>query len=435
MGKLVLSSFQWMVFILAGTIVAPVSVAYAFGFSAADTATLLQRAFFVVGLTSMLQGVFGHKLPLMEGPAGLWWGVFLAYASLVSKSGAEGHAILSSLELGLMASGALFLFLSAFNLIRFVQKLFSPAVTGIYLILLIIQLSGPFIQGILGAESGSMDGLTAILAIITLILSVILSQSKRAFFKNYSVLISLIIGWVLFIAFGKADFAMPGGASVVRFPQWLAWGAPSFNLGVFITSLLTALLLLTNLMASVDAVKQVVKPKKQENMRLTNAIMGINQIFAGLFPTVGCVPISGSAGFILTTRIKERLPFLIGSALILMLSFFPAVTDLFSDLPAPVGYATLFVSMASILGLGIKTVKNEISNEKKATVISLSIMVGAGILLLPQSALSHLPSVVASILHNGLIVGVVIAMVLDQILARPSKQSIKLARAGENNKK
>jgi xanthine/uracil permease len=417
MGKTFFSSFQWMVFILAGSIVVPISVAYAFGFSTAETADLLQRTFFIVGVTTLLQGLFGHKLPLIEGPAGLWWGVFLAYAGFSVHSGST-QGILSSLELGLLASGMLFILLSSFNLIKYVQMLFTPAVTGTYLILLILQLSGPFITGILGADEGRVDGKTTVAALITLALSIALSQSRVVFLKNYSVLISLVFGWILFSLLGLASFSTSADVGIFSLPKWFVWGTPTFNTSVFITSLLTALLLMTNMIASVEAVKQVVQPKKLESMRKTSFIMGVNQMLAGIFPTVGGVPISGSAGFILTTRIKDRLPFLIGASIVLVMSFFPIITAFFATLPAPVGYATLFVSMAGIMGLGMNTVKQDLTNEKKVLVISVSIMVGCGVLLLPGKTLTALPSVVQSLLHNGLVVGVLVAMVLDQIIGR-----------------
>ncbi|GGH86121.1 purine/pyrimidine permease [Pullulanibacillus pueri] len=421
MGRLTLSSFQWMVFILAGVIVAPVSVAFAYGFSADQTAELLQRTFFVMGLTSLLQGLFGHKLPLMEGPAGLWWGVFLAYAGGATVAG-DQTAILSSLVLGLFVSGLLFIILAALNLIDHVKKLFTPTIIGTYLILLILQLSGPFVEGILGAEGGTINGKVAICALITLVIAIVFSQLRIAFFKNYSVLLSLVIGWVLFAVMGIAGHST-AGQPVFSVPHWFAWGKPTFNLGVVITAILTGLLLLTNLIASADAVKQVVQPEKDESLRRTSFIMGLNQILSGLFPTIGGVPISGSAGFILTTRIKDRLPFLIGSLIILILSFFPVIMGFFAALPAPVGYATLFISMAGIIGLGLQSLKGELHNEKKVTVVCLSIMAGTGILLLPQSALQGLPSVLSSLLHNGLVVGVVIAVILDQLIGRAPKRS------------
>lgn len=144
-------------------------------------------------------------------------------------------------------------------------------------------------------------------------------------------------------------------------------------------------------------------------------MIGINQIIAGLFSAVGSVAISGSAGFILTTRIKERLPFLIGSGIILVMSFFPIVMNLFASLPDAIGYGTMFVSIASIGGLGFKTFKASVDSETKLTVMSIAFMAGAGMMLIPKEALSILPSTVSSLLTNGLVIGVVIAIILEQL--------------------
>lgn len=417
MTKHIFSSIQWMVFILAGTIVTPISVAFAFHFSGAETADLLQRTFFVVGLTSILQGMFGHRLPLMEGPAGLWWAVFLTYAAVASHSGISGELILRSLELGVLSAGGLFILLSVFKLNQYIRKIFTPTMTGVYLILLVVQLSGPFIEGILGINGGHLDWKTATGAIVTLCLAIILSRLSFSILKNYSVLISLIVGWALFALMGLTESPVKPH-HIFQFPSVFAWGIPTFQLSVFITAMLTALLLLTNLLASVDVVKQVVEPEKNISLDRIGFIMGINQLIGGLFSTIGGVPISGSAGFIKTTGIKERLPFLIGSVFILILSFFPFVMDILASIPASVGYATLFVSISSIAGMGIRTLKPVLDQENKLTVISLSFMAGAGILLLPAGALKGLPSIVSSLLSNGLVIGVLFGILLEQAFLR-----------------
>src|SRR5699024_12044319 len=61
----------------------------------------------------------------------------------------------------------------------------------------------------------------------------------------------------------------------------------------------------------------------QCSQRNAGIVSGINQILAGLFSTVGSVPISGTASFIESTKQFLRLPFIIGSLLVVIVSFFP----------------------------------------------------------------------------------------------------------------
>src|SRR5699024_10580278 len=125
-------SMQWAFFILANIVVIPVSIGFAFGLPLEDIATLLQRTFFVVGITSLLQGLFGHKLPLNESPAGLWWSLFLIYAGASAGSLSETNTVLRSLELGILIAGGLFILLSALKLMNPIKRLFTPLVTGTY---------------------------------------------------------------------------------------------------------------------------------------------------------------------------------------------------------------------------------------------------------------------------------------------------------------
>lgn len=135
---------------IAGSIVAPIAIADLFGLSGVETTGLVQRTMFVLGAACLLQAIFGHRLPINEGPAGLWWGVFAIYAGLSSTLFSSQTETLRGLEGAMIVSGFVFILLSLFKLIQKLAKFFTPVVLGIYLLLLVIQLSGSFINGMLG---------------------------------------------------------------------------------------------------------------------------------------------------------------------------------------------------------------------------------------------------------------------------------------------
>ena len=98
------------------------------------------------------------------------------------------------------------------------------------------------------------------------------------------------------------------------------------NYGHFVT-----LLLLTNMLASIRVVQKVVSKYEEnaasERFKQAGIITGINQLLGGLFSAIGPVAISGSAGFIATTNIYKRLPFILGSSFIIVVSIFPKITS------------------------------------------------------------------------------------------------------------
>jgi xanthine/uracil permease len=421
--KLTFSSLQWMVFILAGSLVAPIAIGDAFGMTQAETADLLQRSFFIIGLSAILQVLFGHKLPINEGPAGLWWGVFTVYAGIVASGALTAADGLQQLTAGMLISGILFFLLGAFRVITSVRALFTPLVTGTYLILLVSQLSGSFIKGMLGIGylQERADAKVAVASLFVLVLSIVLGKSRVKGLRSYSILISLIIGWGLFKLLNLTKETM-NAVKVISFPEWLAWGMPELSGGAILTSLFVGLLLLTNMVASINVVEKAYESENEKyepiNYNRSSIIMGLNTWIAGLFSAVASVPISGASGFILTTKMFSRLAFILGNALIIVISFFPPLTFFFAGIPAPVGYATIFLPFSSMIGLAFKEYKSELKSDTNLFIISTSLMVGIGSLFIPAAALKEWPSIIVTLLSNGLIMGMLTCMALEQFYKR-----------------
>ncbi|WP_243292033.1 purine/pyrimidine permease [Bacillus sp. FJAT-47783] len=421
-----LSSIQWMVFMIAGTIVTPIAVAASFGMDAHETAGLIQRTIFVLGLSSLLQVLFGHRYPINEGPAGLWWGVFVIYASLGPTLFGSHEKTLQAIEAGILASGVLFILLSLFGLIEKISKLFTPVVTGVYLLLLVSQLSGSFLNGMLGVgyRKEGVDLHVAGLCFVLIVFTFLLIRKGPAVVRQYAILISLAIGWVLFALF---DLAIPieRPNQFIAFPQIFAFGEPVWDTGMIVTSAFITLLLLANLIASIQVVDQVLKNQGIQNgetrYRQAGFMTGINQLLGGFFSAIGCVPISGAAGFIATTKISAKLPFIIGSVLVITMSFFPAITSFFAALPTPVGFATIFTIFASMIGLAFEEF-DKVQDAKQARyVIGISLLTGIGAMFVASSAFKGIPPIVTSLLNNGLVLGTVVAIFVDQLTKSRTK--------------
>ena len=51
----------------SGSLIVPISVATSYGLNGAEAIAFVQRTLFVLGF-GLLQAIFGHKLPIQEGP-------------------------------------------------------------------------------------------------------------------------------------------------------------------------------------------------------------------------------------------------------------------------------------------------------------------------------------------------------------------------------
>ncbi|MFS0861214.1 purine/pyrimidine permease [Fredinandcohnia sp. 179-A 10B2 NHS] len=426
--KLFFSALQWLAFIVASSIVAPIAIASIYGMDLVETAGFVQRTFLVLGLSSLLQVYFGHRLPINEGPAGLWWGVFIIYAGLGPTLYGSGEETLRAIQSGILISGILFMILSVFGIIDRISKLFTPVVTGVYLILLVSQLSGSFLKGILGIGyrgKYTVDLKILGICVVLIIFSFVFSKKGPRALKQYSVLFSLALGWGIFALFGLTDPIQVPSAHIISVPESFAFGLPTFDTGMVATSVLVTLLLLTNLIASIRVVEQVLKaqevPVEKTRYRPAGFIAGINQLLAGLFSAVASVPISGAAGFIATTKITSRLPFILGSIFLISISFFPHVMIFVSALPTPVGYATVFIIFANLMVPAFQEFDLIENKSSSRLIIAFSLFVGIGAMFVSAEAFEQISPIVASILNNGLILGTVVSIFIEQLAIRFEK--------------
>ena len=143
--KTFLSALQWALFILAGSLIVPISVATSYGLDGAEAIAFVQRTLFVLGFAGLLQAIFGHKLPIQEGPCTLV-GIFSLYASLGVVLFGSSNETLKVLQYAFLLSGIICIILSVFGLIDKLVRYFTPTVIGTYLFLLVAQLSGSFLK-------------------------------------------------------------------------------------------------------------------------------------------------------------------------------------------------------------------------------------------------------------------------------------------------
>ncbi|MEH6941750.1 purine/pyrimidine permease [Bacillus sp. JJ722] len=418
--KQLLSSIQWLAFIFSSSIIAPIAVAGLFDLNPIETAEFIQRAVFVLGIAGLLQILIGHKLPINEGPAGLWWGVFALYAGLSTTLFASHTETLQALQGALLISGLFFVLLSCFGFIRKLSNLFTSTVTGVYLLLLVLQLSESFIKGMLGisGERGVIHGPTAILSVLLVGTTFWLTRHKKMFIKQYAILLSLLVGWLLFAIFRLAPKPNVQDVDLFSIPEMFTFGKPIFNSGMIITAIFVTFLLIANMIASIRITESILKKMnvKVDNYSLNRSgmVSGFTQILGGAFSTMGPVPLSGAGGFIQATGISTKLPFIVASILVILISFFPPIMSIFAAMPPAVGYSVSFVIFAGMLSVALSELQN--SSDRIRTVIGVALLSGTGVMFLPTEAFEGVHPVITSILSNGLILGTIVCICGEQLL-------------------
>lgn len=412
-------SLQWLSFTLANSAVLPVVVGSALGLDQAGIATLAQRTFFFQAVASLLQVSFGHRLPIIEGPSGMWWGIFITLAAMAPGLGKPLSLLRTDLEFGVMAAGFILVLVGMTGFIGKALKLFTPAVTGSVLVLLGLQLSGTFVKGMfgIGSQGGGIDLKSGVVSIIVVALVIVINLKAKGFLKSIAILIGIAAGWIIAVLCGVPSGEFLALHTIFALPKIFAWGPPTFDPGIVLTSVLTGLLVLSNLVASILAMERVLKTELPQKVYNRGVVFtGIADILAGLGSTVGFVPYSAGAGMVSLSRVAARLPFVIFAAALVIMGLLPQVGAFLASIPEPVGYSVLLASFCQMLGFGLKDYARLEFEARDYFVVGLPVLFGTGVMNLPNGAFGGIPTFAQYILGNGFIAGMLLCMLLEHVL-------------------
>ncbi|WP_214821846.1 MULTISPECIES: purine/pyrimidine permease [unclassified Exiguobacterium] len=406
----VTTTIQWFIFILATNIVPPLSIAALFELSPDETMTFISRSLFIFALFSIVQTLLGHRLPILEGPAGIWWGVFTLYASIGPALYGSQQETLQALGFMLFLSGILGVLLTVTGILRRMLSLFTPQVLGVYMILLVLQLSGAVIKGGFGVTE---DGINIVQAVATAGLVLFALTLEQSRFKQYGLVMTLFVGFGLF---HLLDLGNPivRSESFFLVPELLPFGNWVWDWNLLPTAFVITLLLMTNVLANIKLIERIVSSREKRevkgNVPASGVASGISQIVAGLFGTPGPVAISGTAGFLSSTESVQRAPHLIAHTLMMGLALIGPFVSLIASIPAAVGYAIVTPLIATMIIIGINEAAFELKQSTASLTVGLPLVIGAGAMLLPPGSMNDLPPLLATVFSNGLVLGTIVAL-------------------------
>lgn len=405
---------QWLAFAIASIIIVPVVVGLHLGLDTRQIAAFIQRTFFFTGVFSYLQVKWGHRVPIVEGPGGMWYSLFIIAAVFYPQIGKPLGELRSDLVAGLFLTGIMYLILVLSGLYNKIRPLFTPMVNGTFLILMPLSLSATVIRGILGINGFYWQGVLA--AVVAVVAIVFVSLKAQGFLQSISVLCGLGAGWSAAVVLGVGVPSI-SGHSIISFPEFLPWGRPTLDYGIAISSLITGFLIMSNHVAStfnVYALQGLEAADKDYNRGLV--VTGLANIGAAIWGLLGFIPFASTIGFLKLTGMTWKKPYMLFSLLLIVFSLFPAVGGLLASIPAQVGYAVLLVVLCQVMGSGIQEYARLSFDNKEVFTCGFSLLIGVGVMFLPPETFVFLDPALRIILGNGLIMGLLVCISLERVL-------------------
>jgi len=373
----------------------------------------LQKLFFITGLTLLAQLVWGHRLPLVSGPATVL---------LVGIVASQGFRI-SVINTSMMIGGIFIGILAAAGLFSYLKKLFTARVISVVLLLIVFTLA-PTILDLMAGQNSKISPvynltLSIFLVFIMFLLHKILSDSWRMGLIICSIAGGSIVYFLLFPeAFNKDAFAQE---------PWMGFFFKDLTIhpevapGVLISFIICYLALTVNDLGSIQSVNEMLGPKDADR-RINRGIIftGIANFASGLMGIIGPVNYSLSPGVLASTRCASRHPLFPAAIFILLLSPFPRLIGFMGSVPSAVIGGVMVYIMTSQVSAGLQIAIQDLRASdfsfESGVVIGMPVLLGNIVAFLPAQVLDGIPLMLRPILGNGFVAGVVAAMFLEHLI-------------------
>ncbi|HLV05307.1 nucleobase:cation symporter-2 family protein [uncultured Georgenia sp.] len=411
LGRTYLYGLQHIMTMYGGVIAPPLIVGQAAGLDAAQIGILVSAALLVSGAATILQTVgipfFGSQLPLVQGIS------FASVSTMVAVATGDGG--LPAVFGSIMVAGAIGLAISPFfaQVIRF----FPPVVTGTIITVIGISLLPVAVRWMMGgnaeaADWGSVPNIT--LAVVTLVIVLALSRFLQGTISRLSILLGLVIGTVLALPFGMADFSTVGEGAAVALPSPFAFGLPTFQVGAVISMTIVVLVIMTETTADIIAVGEIVGTKV--DARRVGDGLRADMAATTLAPVLNTFPASAFAqnvGLVAITGIRSRWAVAAGGSVLFVLGLLPVLGRVVAAIPMPVLGGAGLVLFGSVAASGIRTLSRvEYDGNLNLTLVAVAISFGVIPIAVPQFY-DRFPEWVGMVFHSGISAASVVAVLLN----------------------
>ncbi|XOQ37803.1 MAG: Xanthine permease [Lactococcus sp.] len=409
-SKSAVLGLQHLLAMYSGSILVPIMIAGALGYSTKELTYLISTDIFMCGVATFLQlqvnKYFGIGLPVVLGVA------FQSVAPL-SIIGAKlgSGAIFGSI----IVSGLIVILISGF--FSKIRKFFPPLVTGSVITTIGLTLI-PVAIGNMGNNIPKPELSSVILAVVTILVILFIHAVTTGFIRSIAILIGLIIGTVVAAFMGVVDFSPIAQAPLIHIPTPFFFGKPIFDFSSILMMTIISLVSMVESTGVYLALSDITGDEISET-RLRNGYRaeGLAVALGGIFNTFPYTGFSQNVGLVQLSGIKTRRPIFYTAGFLVILGLLPKFGACAQIIPAPVLGGAMLVMFGMVTIQGIRMLgRVDFDNEHNLLIAAMAVASGVG--FNGTTLFQALPDTVGMFLNNGIVMATLVAIILNLIFNR-----------------
>ena len=410
-GQLLLYSLQW--FVLAVAVV--VTSLFISTGTPAEKILYAQKVFALMGITTIVQVIWGHKFPIVVGPAAV---LLVGIITALSSQGAEPNT--NKIYTAIVIGGIAITALSIGRTLERIQKIFTPRIIVVILMLIAFTLSPTIKNLIFPATEAARHSFGLWATIIGIPAMVFAASRLQGVAKSLLVPIFLLIGCVAYYSiyggFGEILTSPSHSEGALLLP------AVEFDASLIIAFIFCYIALLINDIGSIQALGGMLSTDDtKRRCRRGVGVTGLFNIVAGAIGVIGPVNYSMSPGVIASSSCASRYALLPTGVGLIICAAFPKLIAILTAIPNTIIGVVLLYLMGTQLAAAFNMLATNKSTDtfNSALVVGIPIMVALLFCMIP---IDVIPPIIKPLMGNGFVMGVIVVILLEHIILKRKNQ-------------
>lgn len=373
-----------------------------------------QKMFVVMGGATLVQALFGHRMPLVVGPASV---LLIGILTALASQGGETNT--NVIYTSILLCGALLAVIAAGGLLKYIQRIFTPRIVVVIMMLLSFTLAGTIKNLIFPAHLTEQHTFGLIFTVVAIPLMALLSTRLRGIIKSLVIPTSLLVGTLIFYlrfggfkeAFGQ--FSEPSGSLILPNVE--------FNWGIIAAFLFCYIALLINDVGSIQALGSMVGASDMSR-RVNRGVFltGILNLVAGTLAVIGPVNYSLSPGVVAGSRCASRYTIMPAAIMLIVCGLIPQMVAVFAAIPDTIIGVILLYLMGTQLAAAfhVMVAERNVLTFNDGLIIGLPVMMALLFAIIPAEVV---PQILRPIIQNGFVMGVITVILMEHIFLKEKK--------------
>jgi uric acid transporter len=417
-GRAALYGLQHVLIMFSAMVASPLVIGQLLGLSPELRSAMITGVMLGCGVGTLISalgvGWIGARLPLLLGAYTVYIGPVVAIAKTESLGAAAGALLI----------GGLFL-LAISPIIGKIRFLFPPIVVGALLVITgftLIKIAMGVAFGVNTPYFG--NPLTVLFLVGSIALITAIATLGNRLVKSLSVLSALCATYVAAACLGLGNFAGIADAPWFRLPALLPFGLAWPGIGGLTTILIYHVVAAIYTMSITLALCAMIGVEPSEQ-RVRGAVAGdgLGSVIAILFGGVPLISYDQNVGAISLTGVASRFVVAISGAILVCMAFLPKIGAILGMVPPFVLGGTLVFMFGMIAVVGIKIISAAMNSQRDLLILAASLGLCAVVNYAPPAVFEVFPPALRILAADGIVVGTLVAVVLNQALPAPKPLS------------